>query len=145
MQHLIYCVFYSTDSVSAQSDSEMTDGQYMKWKPVFGRNDFYNASDHAIVIPENGYYSLYLSVTLRCQNNDSGFKMFTVKLHKWRKDYCKVSDMVTVFDGLMCRSTESRHVFVGQLFEMMAGDHVKVWIKEGYKLIYKSSIGAYLT
>lgn len=120
---------------------ENTDGRHIKWKVLFGDN---MAEKHAIEIPETGEYFMYLRVTLTCPTKDTSGK-FYVKLQKWNKGYNMTLPITDAFDHIACTSGESRSLFVGELFDLLAGDHVSVWFVEGYNLIRKSSFGAYLT
>ncbi|XP_026153720.1 uncharacterized protein LOC113124814 [Mastacembelus armatus] len=123
----------------------ITDRLYMKWYKVFGDN--YNDKKRAIVIPETGYYFVYATFALSCQDEveDESFKKFYVTLHRWNEGYRQEKTIGSAMDGIECSSDRSRSVFMGQLFYLLNGDHVSVWIEEGYKLITKSSFGAYST
>uniref|UniRef100_A0A3Q3NCP8 THD domain-containing protein n=1 Tax=Mastacembelus armatus TaxID=205130 RepID=A0A3Q3NCP8_9TELE len=133
---------HSTESVPAEN---ITDRLYMKWYKVFGDN--YNDKKRAIVIPETGYYFVYATFALSCQDEveDESFKKFYVTLHRWNEGYRQEKTIGSAMDGIECSSDRSRSVFMGQLFYLLNGDHVSVWIEEGYKLITKSSFGAYST
>ncbi|XP_044030889.1 uncharacterized protein LOC122865918 [Siniperca chuatsi] len=126
-------------SVPADNTS---DGLYIKWNVMFGEK--YNKEKHAIVIPVTGFYFVYVRITLSCHDGDSNFKRFYVELHNWNEGYNKTVCLTEAWDGITCTSEWSRSVFVGQLFDLLEGDHVRVWIGEGYRLITKSSFGAYL-
>lgn len=113
---------------------------------MFGEN--YNEEEHAIVIPQTGFYFVYVRIALRCSSEDSdmNFTSFFAELHTWNKNYNKTLHLMKTWDGVLCTPEgSSRNVFVGQLFELLEGTHVSVWISEGYRLITKSSFGAYLT
>lgn len=120
-------------------------GLYIKWDVMFGEK--YSKEKRAIVIPETGFYFVYVRIALSCQDEDeaANFKRFYVELHKWNERYNKTVRLTEAWDGIVCTSEGSRSVFVGQLFDLLKGDHVRVWIGEGYELITKSSFGAYLT
>ncbi len=122
-----------------------SDGLYIKWDVRFGEK--YNKEKRAIVIPETGFYFVYVRISLSCQDEDgaANFKRFYVELHKWNEGYNKTVQLAEAWDGIVCTSERFRNVFVGQLFDLLKGDHVRVWIGEGYGLIRKSSFGAYLT
>ncbi|XP_040914620.1 tumor necrosis factor ligand superfamily member 15-like [Toxotes jaculatrix] len=125
-------------------EDNKTDGLYINWDVNFGEK--YNKEKRAIVIPETGIYFIYVRTTLRCQDKDDAakFKKFNMMLHKWNEGYNKTLHLADTWDGVACASEGLRSVFVGQLFDLLEGDHVSVWIGEGYELILKSSFGAYL-
>nr|XP_046232013.1 uncharacterized protein LOC124052126 [Scatophagus argus] len=125
--------------------NETTDGLYIKWNAMFGEK--YDQERRAIVIPEGGFYFVYVRFALRCHEQDRtvNTKRFIVELHKWNKGYQKTVILMDAWDGVSCTSEGSRTMFVGQLFDLLEGDHVSVWISEGYKLITRSSFGAYRT
>lgn len=112
---------------------------------MFGET--YSQEKHAIVIPETGFYFVYVRIALNCHGEDGAenFKRFIVQLHNWNEGYNKTMKLTEARDGIACTPQGSRSLFVGQLFDLLEGDHVSVWIGEGYKLITKSSFGAYLT
>ncbi|TMS07950.1 uncharacterized protein LOC104936472 [Larimichthys crocea] len=117
---------------------------YMKWNVKFGEN--YNEEKRAIVIPKTDYYFVYVRITLNCHNleEDGKFQKFGLYLHNWNKGYPQAVELTHVWDGVFCTLGGYRSVFVGQLFDLLEGDHVSVWIAEGYELISRSSFGAYL-
>ncbi|XP_054468912.1 uncharacterized protein LOC129102690 [Anoplopoma fimbria] len=127
------------------SEDNKTDPRLIRWDVDFGENNYDNKK-RAIVIPEDGFYFVYVWVALGCHQVDraSNFKEFKVALHKWTEGYnCNVT-LIEAWDGITCTPDGKRSVFVGQLFELWKGDHVSVWINRGYKLITKSTFGAYL-
>ncbi|TKS84062.1 hypothetical protein D9C73_019171 [Collichthys lucidus] len=117
---------------------------YMKWNVEFGEN--YSEEKCAIVIPKTDYYFVYVRITLKCHNleEDGKFRKFGLYLHSWNKAYPQAVELTHVWDGVFCTLGGYRSVFVGQLFDLLEGDHVSVWIAEGYELISRSSFGAYL-
>lgn len=122
----------------------MTDKFYIKWAPTLGEE---HEEKHAIVIPETGYYYIYVRFLLQCQDGDNKeetFNRFFIELHKWNKGYNKDIKLTEAWDGVMCPPYGYRTVFVGQLFDLFEGDHVKVWVEDGYNLISRSSFGAFL-
>uniref|UniRef100_A0A4W6EK68 THD domain-containing protein n=1 Tax=Lates calcarifer TaxID=8187 RepID=A0A4W6EK68_LATCA len=120
-----------------------SDELYLTWDVMFGEN--YNKEKRAIVIPDIGVYFIYVRLTLKCQDEDAMFKRFYVALHKWNEGYNITQLLTDAWDGIVCTPGGLRSVFVGQLFDLLEGDHVMVWIGKGYELIMKSSFGAYLT
>ena len=121
-----------------------TDALYMKWDAMSGEQ--YNQQKRAIVIPEAGFYFVYVRISLSCQDGEgaANFRRFFVALHKRNGGYNKTVPLMDAWDGITCTSDAFRSVFVGQLHELMKGDHLSVWIGEGYRLITKSAFGAYL-
>ncbi|XP_078127416.1 uncharacterized protein LOC144531252 [Sander vitreus] len=115
-----------------------TDGLYMKWHVNFGDQD--NKEKSAIVIPEDGFYFVYVSIALSC--NEGDFNRFYVELRNWNEAYPSTRPVMKTWDG--CTSEGAKSVFLGQLFELSKGDNLSVWIGEGYELISTSSFGAYL-
>lgn len=132
---------HPTESVGSDDESG---GLYVKWKVIFGEK--YDEERRAIVIPEKGFYFVYLRFTLRCpdDDDDDNYKVFSVQLHTWNKDY-PVDIPTDVSSSLACTSEGFTNYFVGELFEFLEGDHVSVWVSSGYKLITHSSFGAYVT
>ncbi|XP_076614804.1 uncharacterized protein LOC143338350 [Chaetodon auriga] len=126
------------------STGNVGDGQYIKWDVMFGEK--YDHEKRAIVIPEKGFYFVYVRIALNCQVEDGArnFKRFFVRLDNWNEGYNKTVPLTEAGDGIACTPEGSKSLFVGQLFDLLEGDHVSVWIGEGYKLITKSSFGAYL-
>lgn len=122
----------------------MRDGQYIKWDIVFGEK-YIVPEKRAIVIPQTGFYFVYVRIALRCPAGDENFMRFYVELHSWNEGYNKSVSLMEAWDGVVCTPGSNRNVFLGQLFDLLQGDHVSVWIREGYKLIKKSFFGAYLT
>ncbi|XP_068561577.1 uncharacterized protein [Cebidichthys violaceus] len=128
----------------SESANNKTDPQYLRWNVVFGEK--YNKERRAIVIPENGFYFVYVRTALNCHGADraSNFEKFSFALHKWNEGYNMNVTLMDAWDGITCSPDGSKSAFVGQLFELLKGDHVSVWIKQGYKLITNSAFGAYL-
>ncbi|XP_032395161.1 uncharacterized protein LOC116704065 [Etheostoma spectabile] len=122
-------------SLAAPNNS---DGQYLKWHVMFGED--YNKEKGAIVIPEDGFYFVYLSVTLSC-SDEGDFNGFYAVLYNWNEHYDDNRDMMEARDR--CTSEGKKSVFVAKLLHLLKGDHLRVRIIKGYKLIDKSSFGAY--
>lgn len=119
------------------------DGQYITWDAEIG-DESYSKTKHAIVIPQNGFYFIYVRITLRCNDLEDA-KLFNLELHNWNKGYNKTVCLTEAWDDVDCSQEGARNVFVGQLFDLLQGDHVSVQIKQGYPLITKSLFGAYVT
>uniref|UniRef100_A0A8D0A0K2 THD domain-containing protein n=1 Tax=Sander lucioperca TaxID=283035 RepID=A0A8D0A0K2_SANLU len=125
---LLY-VSLSTASLGANT----TDAQYVKWHDNFGDQD--NKEKSAIVIPEDGFYFVYVRIALSC--NEGDFNRLYLELHNWNENYPLNRPVMKALDG--CTSEGEKSVFVGQLFELSKGDNLSVWIGEGYELISTSS------
>ncbi|XP_042251663.1 uncharacterized protein LOC121885905 [Thunnus maccoyii] len=126
--------------VSKDNDN---DGQHIKWERMFGDIQ-YNAEKNAIVINKTGIYFAYVRIALRCQNEE-GYEKFFLKLQRWNEGYNKTVKRMEVLESITCTQGESSTVFVGDLFDLLAGDHMSVLIVEGYKLVTELAFGAYLT
>lgn len=139
---LVPLMFYPAVSVPTHEEG---DQQYIKWKVEFGEN--YDEKKRAVEITQAGFYFIYLRLDLRCPgNNENAFLKFFVELQKWNEGYNKTVPLVEATDGVTCTKADiSRTVFVGELFDLLKGDHVSVRVNKGYGLITKSSFGAYLT
>lgn len=124
--------------------NEVSDGQYIWWEA-----EPRNSHSKNIVIPRNGFYFVYVRTTLRCHNQDdaAAYVPFKLELHSWNKGYNKTIELVGAWDGVDCAqgSDVSRNVFVGQIFDLLQGDHLSVSIKQGSALVTKSFFGAYVT
>lgn len=130
---------------SAHTQSQ-EDGQYITWDAEFG-GESYSKTKHAIVIPQNGFYFIYVRIALRCYSSDDARepRLFSLELHNWNRGYNKTVCLTEAWDDVGCSPEGARNVFVGQLFDLLLGDHVSVQIKQGYPLITKSLFGAYVT
>uniref|UniRef100_A0A3Q3JNI6 THD domain-containing protein n=1 Tax=Monopterus albus TaxID=43700 RepID=A0A3Q3JNI6_MONAL len=139
----VVCLF-DIKSVKLRSvaTGNTSDGQLIKWDVMFGDNYYYNEEKRAILIHENGLYFVYIRITLSCRSED-GPEGFSVKLQRWNKGYDMIVPLTDAKDGVDCTSQRSRNVFVGQLFDLSEGDHLSVWIDQGYKLIATASAGAF--
>lgn len=118
----------------------MSDRQYIRWEVLFGEK--YNAERRAIVIPETGVYFVYVKIDLRCHYENQTAEFYVV-LQSWNEGYNKTLSRTHAWEGLECRFGASRTVVVGELLDLLEGDHVSVWIEKGYKLMSKSSFGAF--
>lgn len=134
-------MLYLAESVPTLDEG---DRQCIKWNVNFGGK--YDKQKHAIVISETGFYFMYLSLHLRCHVK-VGIDVssnFVVELQKWNVGYNKTITLAGARESVACTPEFSRTLFVGELFELLEGDHVSVNVKEGYRMIMKSSFGAYL-
>lgn len=118
----------------------ITDEQYIKWQVLFG--DGYNKERRAIVIPQTGVYFVYVKTDIHC-HNVNGAANFYVELQSWNEGYPAVQTLSSALDGLVCPNGAPRTVVVGELLDLLEGDHVSVWVVEGFKLMSKSSFGAF--
>lgn len=114
---------------------------------MFGGNHI-DKEKHAIVIPQTGIYFIYVRIDLSytCEHRDEKLINFSAELHTWNENYNKTLKVMSMWHSVHCSSEElGRTVFDGQLFDLVEGTHISVWIHKGYRLIRKSSFGAYLT
>lgn len=96
------------------------------------------------MIPQTGIYFVYVRMDLShiCEQGVN----FSADLQTWNENYNKTLNVMRMWDSAHCSSElTGRTVFDGQLFDLVEGTHIKVWIHEGYRLIRKASFGAYLT
>lgn len=118
----------------------MTDGQYTKWEFLFGEKG--SKEKDAIVIPRTGVYFVYVKTELHCHDVKEAAN-FYVEVRSLHKGYDKAQTQASAFDGLVCPGGTFRTVVVGELLDLLEGDHLRVWVGEGYKLISKSLFGAF--
>ncbi|CAK6976679.1 uncharacterized protein LOC111221201 [Scomber scombrus] len=128
-------------SLKAAPANSIPDGQYMIWTKTFGDMDY--DEKNAFVIPETGEYFVYISITLGCQEDHTNEK-FNVQLRKFNSGYNEDQNMINAWNGVVCSPHQTRTLFMGELFDLLKGDHVKVFITYGYNLITTASFGAYL-
>lgn len=139
------CVLCPLHPPEALAAVNKTDGQYVKWRVLFGGK--YNEERRAIVIPKKGVYFIYVTITLTCHDQTSqtaDFHKFFVQLSNWNDGYDEVRPIARAWNGVSCSSNAPMTVFVGKLFDMMQGDHVSVWIGSGYELMMDAEFGAHL-
>ncbi|KAK5852431.1 hypothetical protein PBY51_023900 [Eleginops maclovinus] len=115
------------------------DNKYIEWESVFGQPVYKDTEK--IEIPENGFYFVYVKFDLTCSNHT--FTKFEVVLHKSNIGHPSNQTLTTVNEDLRCKPGHSRNVFVGQLFDLLKDDCVRVLIRKGFDLINKSTFGAY--
>ncbi|TDH01768.1 hypothetical protein EPR50_G00166020 [Perca flavescens] len=113
------------------------DGVYLKWHDNFGGQHI--KEETAIVIPEDGFYFVYVRIALNCNEGDR----FYAELRNWSDSYPVDRTEMEAWDG--CTSKGENSVFMGQLLKLSKGDNLSMWIGQGYELISTSSFGAYLT
>lgn len=124
--------------LTSEHVSEKTDGHYLRWDDGSGY----------IVIPQSGFYFVYVRTTLRCHDRvDLKYTLFKLELHSWNEGYNKTVELAQAWDSVDCGqgSDAPRTVFVGQIFDLLEGDRVSVFIKNGYVLVTESFFGAYVT
>lgn len=81
-----------------------------------------------------------------CEQRDEKLMNFSAELHTWNENYNKTLTVMSMWDSVHCSSEgPGRTVFDGQLFDLVEGTHMDVWIHKGYGLIRKATLGAYLT
>lgn len=117
----------------------MTDRQYIKWKFLFGKDDKHGDD---IVIPQTGVYFVYVKTELHCQDVMKAAN-FKVEVRSWNKGYDQELPQARASYDLVCPDRQFKTVEVGELLELLEGDHVRVWVDKGYKLISKSYFGAF--
>lgn len=111
----------------------------MKWSKVFGDMEY--DEENAFVIPETGIYFVYISITLDCQDNPN--KKLYVQLQKRNDGYNEDIYLMDAWNAVVC-TQQPRTLFIGELFDLSQGEHVKARIMHGSELIRKASFGAYL-
>lgn len=118
-------------------------GQYIWWQ---------SRKPHVkdIVIPLKGLYFIYVRIQLGCHNQadqPAVYEPFKLELHSWNKGYNKTIELAEARDGADCSqgSDVSTNVFMGQIFDLLEGDHISVYITEGSALVTNSFFGAYVT
>ncbi|XP_008303424.1 uncharacterized protein LOC103375017 [Stegastes partitus] len=121
-------------------EKNVTNKTYMKWQPVLGGN--YIEKERAIEIRVTGIYFVYTSFALGCHDEPEGFRTFSLQLRRLPLGYSDIQNLTDVWDGVKCPEG-FRTVSVGRLFDLLQGDQVKVWVREGYKLITSSSFGVF--
>lgn len=133
-----------TESVNTESD---LNGQSLKWaKMTDGFDKNYNEERRAIVIPQAGFYFVYLRISLNCNGeSDENPSRFFMHLQKWNKGYSKTVNLTDALDVLDCNQWPmSKNLYVGQLFDLSEEDNLSVWVRDGYKMIKKAEFGAFL-
>nr|XP_020495749.1 uncharacterized protein LOC109988569 [Labrus bergylta] len=126
------------------------DSGYLNW-----RGEKHRTSTDAIEISKTGYYFIYLTITFKCdlQHQDEDFQEFRLTLQRSNEGYGpkpKPYNLTTAMDSVGCspRSdslTQVRTLTMVQLFSLIEGDHVKVWVNKGLGMIIKSFFGAFQT
>ncbi|KAF3849420.1 hypothetical protein F7725_015917, partial [Dissostichus mawsoni] len=130
-------------SLRSMSYKISPEGKVITWESEF---EPANKVTPYIVIPEDGFYFVYLNVAIFCvcRHEGANFTTFVGELHRYSEGYDDPERLTVVRDRLRCNSLQHRNVFVGQLFKLSKKDRLSVLIKEGFELIDESKFGAYL-
>ncbi|KAK5901299.1 hypothetical protein CgunFtcFv8_026187 [Champsocephalus gunnari] len=128
-------------SLRSYSNTSSPEGQVLTWDSEFEPAS--NVTPY-IVIPEDGFYFVYLNFAIFCNPKGAKFRKFGAELHRSSEGYGVPERLMEVHDGLRCKSLQYRNVFVGQLLKLLKKDRLSVLIKEGFDLIHKATFGAYL-
>ncbi|KAM9841117.1 uncharacterized protein ACBR49_014635 [Aulostomus maculatus] len=121
-----------------------TSGGYLNWKPkITGANDM---ERRCVMIPQTGFYFVHVMIALSCQaeRESQKFHPFFMKMNKWNEGYNSTVNLMDIRDGVTCTQAQSKSVFVGQIFELVKGDHISMSIIKGYSLIMRASFGGFL-
>lgn len=132
-------------SLRSMSHESIPEGQVITWDSEFEPAN--KVATKHIVIPENGFYFVYLNFALFrvCKHKGAAkFTKFVGELRRSSEGYPKPESLMVVYDRLSCNSLQYRNLFGGQLFKLSKNDSLSVLIKEGFDLIHKSKFGAYL-
>ncbi|XP_015229039.1 PREDICTED: uncharacterized protein LOC107083950 [Cyprinodon variegatus] len=123
-------------------------GPVLEWEPgetINNIND-YNSDSRAIVIPAPGYYFVYFRFLLACEEKkeEEVMEFFHVKLLSSNKGYGEEEiPLMEVKESMSSSEDRRRTASVGQLFHLSEGDHLKVFVLKGLKLLVKGSFGAF--
>lgn len=128
-------------AAGSYSNTSSPEGQVITWDSEFEPAS--NVTPY-IVIPEDGFYFVYLNFAIFCNPKGAKFIKFVAELHRSSEGYGIPERLMEVHDGLRCKSLKYRNVFVGQLLKLLKKDRLSVLIKEGFDLIHKATFGAYL-
>lgn len=90
------------------------------------------------MVPETGVYFVYVRFILGCYESNTNFR---IKLERWNEGYTEYPNLMTAKWSLTCSS--SHNVFIGELFELIKGDQLKVKVEEGCDVILESTFGAF--
>ncbi|XP_029920494.1 uncharacterized protein LOC115368513 [Myripristis murdjan] len=136
----------SIDLGSEEHEDPMPNGTYMKWRPNFGHN-YYDDKKNAIVITQSGKYYIYVSIGLSWNFDDeSEDRTINVQLQKWSDRYQSDEIILEAWDEVPQTLYGKKNVYLGRIFDLTAGSHLKVLIGMGYELIdsTKTSFGCFL-
>ncbi|KAM8872192.1 uncharacterized protein ACB058_004240 [Synchiropus picturatus] len=142
----------SDKQVLCPSDSAETKPQKMSvhvglhnhtWEVIDGEH--FDEEKQAIVIPNPGFYFVYVAATYWCRGTESLSASIYVKLHKWNADYDKQVKMEEGQEELHCPRDGLKHIYIGQVFKLQAMDHLTVSLRPKDKVHIKSSFGAFTT
>lgn len=112
------------------------DCKHLEWYPHFNSSITYENS--SIMVPETGVYFVYVRFILGCYESNTNFR---IKLERWNEGYTEYPNLMTAKWSLTCSS--SHNVFIGELFELIKGDQLKVKVEEGCDVILESTFGAF--
>uniref|UniRef100_A0A3B3HYI4 THD domain-containing protein n=1 Tax=Oryzias latipes TaxID=8090 RepID=A0A3B3HYI4_ORYLA len=107
---------------------------HLEWYPHFNSSITYENS--SIMVPETGVYFVYVRFILGCYESNTNFR---IKLERWNEGYTEYPNLMTAKWSLTCSS--SHNVFIGELFELIKGDQLKVKVEEGCDVILESTFG----
>lgn len=114
----------------------------MAWENALTEENSAHTTKHAIGIPETGIYFVYIRLELEFSEKN---QQLLVKLQSWTQRYDENKDMIVVKEGRYHSQEKFKTVYVGQLFHLSEGDHLKVFVAKGPDLISKASFGAFQT
>lgn len=123
--------------------TKLTPGSKIKWETTFVEDNeaSYNAT-HAIVIPKQDIYFVYLRFALKFPEKN---QELDVKLQIWNSAYNTERDLIYIREGSGHNESEFRTVYMGQLLDLSQGDHLSVLLTNGHELIYEAFFGAFQT
>lgn len=115
----------------------------MNWNVLFGEN--YDKKERAIVIPKDGIYFFYLTVTFRCNGRNTDFDVLHVRIMTQSGGASRKRGLISALDSVQCKEGFYRTVSVMRQSNLAAGDKVSVSLENGRELITDSSFGAFQT
>ncbi|XP_012708984.2 uncharacterized protein LOC105918448 [Fundulus heteroclitus] len=109
-----------------------------------GEGGAYDNVSRSIVIPATGQYFVYMRFMLYpCDMKpNKNPEAFEVELKQSIRGYDKDQILIDIRES---DDWHDKNVYVGQLFRLHEGDKLRVFLEAGYKLIRRSSFGAFLT
>lgn len=149
LQHFLLSTFSRSVLLSAEAKHEpRANGEYLSWATDSVR--WYSEARRALVVPATGFYFVYARTTLRCLDLDMDEMeavLFKLELHSWNRSYNRSLSLADTWDEADCShgSGASRTVFLGQIFDLLEGDHISVMVRQGHDLVTKAFFGAYIT
>lgn len=124
--------------------NHFSDKSWLPWHSLsLGDSQLFDPQNRSVLIPAGGIYFVYTRFSLSCSSDSKRFQLFSVKLQCLPIGYDSYKNLAQVQDGLYCQGypVRSRSVFVGQLFKLMEGDRLSVWLQEGSELVQQSWFG----